>query len=376
MARLFGKEFSRQELTAKLGSISQLGGVRKVVLAEGKQAGCEAALFNTGSGLNFTVLLGRGMDISSADYCGQSLCWRSPTGDVHSSYYNPDGLGWLQSFYGGLLVTCGLSWAGAPCLDPIGVEGGSFHDADGQWQPSGALGLHGRVSHIPAQNVWVDGQWEGDEYVMWAQGKVRESMVFGPNFILERKIWAKLGENKLWLRDVVRNEDAVPRDHMMLYHCNLGFPLVDVGAKCLFPSLEVRPRDEDSAAGLDDWATFPGPTPGIGESVYYHDLACADDGSTLAGFANPDLGLGICFRYSKHALPYLGQWKMPGAGTYVTGIEPATCLVEGRPKDRDEGRLIVMEPGEERVYELEIEVLVSGEGIEALRAEVEALTAL
>jgi len=325
--------------------------------------------------LNFTVLLGRGMDISSADYCGRSLCWHSATGEVHSPYYNPDGLGWLQSFHGGLLMTCGLSWAGAPSIDPIGVEGGAFVDDSGRWQPSGALGLHGRISHIPAENVWVDGRWEGDDYVMWAQGKMRESMVFGPNFVLERRIWSKLGQNKIWLRDVVRNEDGVQREHMMLYHCNLGFPLVDAGAECLFPSLDVRPRDEVSAAGLDQWRTFPEPQPGIEESVYYHDLACNSDGSTVVGFVNRRLGLGICFRYSKRALPHLVQWKMPGAGTYVTGIEPATCLVEGRPKDRDEGRLVVMAPGEERIYELEIEVLTDEEGIKAVEAEVEALTA-
>ena len=46
-----------------------------------------------------------------------------------------------------------------------------------EWEPTGSLGLHGRFSHTPAKNLYVDGQWEGDEYVFWAQGKMREAKI-------------------------------------------------------------------------------------------------------------------------------------------------------------------------------------------------------
>lgn len=67
-----------------------------------------------GSGLSFNVLTGRGMGISSADYKGNSLCWLSSTGEVAPEYYEPETTGWLRSFYGGLLATCGLTYVGGP----------------------------------------------------------------------------------------------------------------------------------------------------------------------------------------------------------------------------------------------------------------------
>jgi len=43
-------------------------------------AGCRVAEVRTGSGLTFSVLLDRGMDIGPAAYKGLPLAWVSPTG--------------------------------------------------------------------------------------------------------------------------------------------------------------------------------------------------------------------------------------------------------------------------------------------------------
>ena len=56
-------------------------------------------------------------------------------------------------------------------------------------------------------------------------------------------------------------------------------------------------------------------------------------------------------------LPNLTEWKMPAAGVYALGIEPANCRVEGRVAERERGTLEMLEPGEKRTYYLEIEVL-------------------
>ncbi|MFO7948286.1 MAG: DUF4432 family protein, partial [Armatimonadota bacterium] len=64
------------------------------------------------------------------------------------------------------------------------------------------------------------------------------------------------------------------------------------------------------------------------------------------------------------------QWKMPAEGTYVTGLEPANCLVEGRTKDREEGRLVTLEPGESAEYSLEVGVLADNDEIDALGSEI------
>jgi hypothetical protein len=377
MANLFGRNWTRQELMEHVGDIDQIGGVRRIMLVEGNEAGSEAVLFRTGSGLTFTALAGRGLDISSAEYCGRSLCWRSQTGDTAATHFEADGLGWLRGFYGGLVVTCGMAYAGAPIVDPDATEGDPSTDANGQWRPVGSLGLHGRISNLPAKNLHVDGAWEGNDYVFWAQGKMREAIVFGANLLLERKIWSKLGENRIWLRDVVTNERHAPQEHMMLYHCNLGFPLVQAGGRYLINSRETKPRDAAAAPFIDSWAEFPAPTPDQPELVFYHDMATGPDGKTMVGFAHSSphdsAACGLYIKYDKAALPHFGQWKMPAQGTYVTGLEPATCHVEGRAKDRAEGRLRILQPGESATYELEIGILNSADEVAALEDEIRSM---
>ena len=357
MAKLYGQEFSRGDLMRKIGDISQVAGTKSYRLSDGNESGVDAVDFRTGTGFRFTVLPGRGMDISYAEYNGQPLCWRSATGDMASSYYEPEGLGWLRGFYGGLVVTCGMTYAGAPCTD---------EDKE--------LGLHGRSSNTPAKNVWTDGHWEDDEYVMWTQGKVREAVVFGENVVLTRKIRAKLGESKLYLHDVVENLGFEPVPHMYLYHINGGFPVVDGDSVLLSPTKEAVPRDEVAKEGAEDYYKFQPPTPGFEERVYYHDMVPDAGGYVHAALANKGFkngqGFGFYAKYLKSQLPRFIEWKMNGEGTYVVCMEPANCLVEGRDKERERGTLQFLQPGEKREYDLEIGVLTSIEDIEALEKTV------
>ncbi len=382
MARLFGADYSKRDILRHVGSMDQVCGARKVVLDEGNEKGSEAVVFRTGSGLSFTALAGRALDISSAEYRGQSLCWRAPVGDTSAAFYEPDGLGWLRGFFGGLVCTCGLSYAGAPHADPTSGEGAplTYVDADGniQWRPTGSIGLHGRISNTPAKHLSIAEWWDGDEYWMSAFGEMREAVIFGTNLLLKRTIKAKLGESKIWIHDEVENQSFAPQEHMFLYHCNLGFPVVAEGAEYLVNSRETKPRDADAAPHIDTWQQMPAPIPGVKEWVYYHDVACDADSNVWLGLANRAFnggqGFGVYLKYNKQQLPYFIQWKMPGESTYVTGLEPANCLVEGRVKDRDEGRLVVLQPGEMRTYDLEISVLASNAEIDEIAAKIAGLS--
>ena len=208
MPQLWGREWSREELERRVGDLSQIAGVRLVELADGKERGVRAAEIKTGSGLSCTVLIDRGLDISTAEYNGKALAWRSMTQDAHPAFFEPEGLGWLRTFYGGLLVTCGMTYAGAPGED----QGQSY-------------GLHGRVSHLPARNVYADAAWEGDRYRVWVRGKCQESVVFSENLLLTREVSAYLGESRLFVYDVVENVGHARTEHMYLYHINIGQPL-------------------------------------------------------------------------------------------------------------------------------------------------------
>ena len=154
MANLYGKARTKKEILEKVGDISQICEAKSVRFSGGNREGVEAVSVRTGSGLNFNVIPGRGMDIGLVEYKGYNFCWRSSTGEVHPSYFEPEGSGMDRNYHGGLMHISGLTYSGLPCTD------------NGK-----NLGLHGRASNIPAQNVYSDGQWEGDDYSVWVQGK-------------------------------------------------------------------------------------------------------------------------------------------------------------------------------------------------------------
>lgn len=356
MANIFGKQFTKKDLLERVGNISQIGGAREVRLQGGFEDGVEAVEFRTGSGFYFLAVPSRGLDITIAEHNGRSIAWRSAAGEVAPAFFEEPGLGWLRSFPGGLVTTCGLTYAGAPCED------------EGE-----CLGLHGRFSHTPASNVWVDGAWEGDDYVMWAQGKMRESRLFGENVLLQRKVWARLGENKFWIDDVVTNEGPRTVPHMILYHINGGFPAVDTGSLMISPTRSATPRDADAEIDKEHYYLNDPPTRGFKERCYYHDMAPDSDGFVRAALVNknmPDGGaFGFYVKYNINELPKFTQWKMNGEREYVVGLEPANCWVQGRAMERERGTLQFLEPGETREYHLEIGVL---DGIEEV-AELERL---
>ncbi len=339
MAKLFGRQWTQKQLIERVGNPSQLATVRPHTLSEGRAKGVAAVEFSTGSGFRFTILPDRALDISAAEFCGRSLCWRSVTGETAPAFYQPEGLEWLYGFFGGLMMTCGLTHFGAPCED------------EGQ-----ALGLHGRIGATPAQEVSVECGWEGDEYVIGVRGKVVEASVFGPVLVLNRSIFSFLGQDKLFVHDEVTNRGHEPAPHMMLYHINFGFPVVDAGSRLVAPSLRVAPRDAEADNGKEEYATFVAPQAGYKEKVYYHDLADRE-GTTMAGVVNPSLGFGAYVKYSRRQLPFLIEWKQMGKGNYVVGLEPGTNRVEGRARERAEGRLITLKPGQTATYDLEIGAL-------------------
>ena len=353
MPDLFGRSLSREELLRRVGDMRQVAGVRLAELADGPERGVRVADVYTGSGFAFTVLLDRGMDIGAATYNGRALAWQAQPGTPAPTFYEPQGLGWLRTFHGGLVATCGLTQVGAPCED----QGES-------------LGLHGRVGHIPARHVYADASWEGDRYVIRVQGKMRETRVFGEDLLLTRRISAWLGESRLRIEDTVENIGHLPAPHMMLYHCNFGWPLIDEGAELIAPSLHVRPRDAVAEPGLGRHARFEAPQPGYAEQVFFHEMRADEDGYVTVVLANRALdggrGFGAYVRYRQAELPRFVEWKQMGAGTYVVGLEPANCLVMGRASERARGTLVTLAPGERREYRLEIGVLPDNEAIDAI----------
>jgi hypothetical protein len=350
MAELFGRRWTRRELLARVGDVGQLGGARPVRYQGGPEDGVEAVEVRTGSGFAFTVLPGRGLDIGFAEFNGAPLCWRSSTGEIHPGLYVPDHeAGWLRGFYGGLMVTCGLTTAGWPSVDQ-GED----------------LTLHGPASYLAARNVHVDGEWDGDDYVMWVQGRVRETRVYGEDLRLTRRVWARLGESRFYIDDVVENMGFAPTPHMIAYHVNPGFPVLHAGSEFISSARETTPIKQEWAKYVAGHRVMEGPTAGWDTHVFHHRLGADADGLAHTALVNRSLPLGLYIKHRASELPWMWQWKQMAPGTYVMGMEPSNCRGDGRALQRERGELRILEPGERQEYHLEIGVLHTAEQIAAL----------
>jgi Domain of unknown function (DUF4432) len=350
MTEIWGTQYTRAELAERLGDLRQLADVRPFEFTDGPESGTRGVSFRNAAGLAFRVLLERGMGLYDLQFRGVPVPFLTPAGAVHPGYSDPGGTGWLRSWPGGFLTPCGLTQVGSP-------------SRDGEEQ----LGLHGRLASLPAANVSWGTSWQGEEYLLWVEGSMRESVVFGENLLLRRRIWTRLDTSRFWIEDKVENQGQKPSPHMFLQHINLGFPLVDGSTRLILPEHSTRPRDETASAGLAECLSFNDPIPDYAEQVFYHDLSADADGRVDVSLINPSFnggqGLGMTLRYSKKQYPILVEWKMMRAGTYVVGLEPSNCLVEGRAAERASGRLQFLQPGEVRHYAIEVVFFESGQGV-------------
>lgn len=344
MPRLFGRDLDRTDLRRLVGHESQVAGIRLVELADGRVRGLRAAEVYTGSGFRFQVLIDRALDIGAAEDGGRSLAWLHPAlGSPAFQEHSP--MGWLRTFGGGLVTTCGLTHFGAPDHE----EG---------------HGLHGRASHLPAENLVVKQEWRDGEYVLEIEGEARQSRLFGENLRLRRRITTKLGSSSLLIEDRVTNDGFSPAPLAVLYHCNLGFPVVSADSELLVRDQEVHPRDAEAAVGMDRHRRFEAPLDGYAEQVFFHSLKADPKGRFAAAVVNRSLAFGAFARWRAKELPVLAQWKMMAPGEYVCGLEPSTHeMAPTRRELREKGRLATIAPGDTVSLELEIGSLPDADAI-------------
>lgn len=327
----------RTDLLKHIGNQAQLGGTRHYVLTDGSSRNLRGIDVNSGSGLQYTILPDRGMDISLASYKGINLVYLTCSGETHPAYFEPENFGWLRTFTAGLLTTCGLTYLGAPVTD--GNE---------------QLGLHGRYSTIPAKQVADLSEWVGDEYRIKIRGTVEEASMFGHKLRLVRQIETTQGQNSLRITDTVTNFGSAPSPFTILYHINLGFPLLSEDAELLIEPLHTEPKTDHAHSGIKEFRKMLPPTEGFQEMVYTHTMKGDGNGETSATLLNKKLGMALSIKFNIKQLPYLLQWKMMGQGEYALGLEPSNVPLKNRSELRDENILPVLQPGESTCNSIEI----------------------
>lgn len=336
--------------------------VRKRTLRGGRREGVDVIEIDNGS-VVITVVPSRGMGIRQVTSGDDRLGWQAPIqGPVHPREVNlgePGGLGWLAGF-DELLVRCGLESNGAPEFDN-----------DGRL----LYPLHGKIANQPSDEVTVTVDREAGE--IRVSGLVDEARFHFLKLRLHATLVTGFGESGFRIQDEIENLSASPAQVQMLYHFNVGVPLLDAGSQLVAPSSSVVPRNAHAAEAIDSYRDYRGEEAGFQEQVYFHRLHAAGNGQTRVLLKNAHASAGVSLLYDAIKLPCFSQWKNTTAvpDGYVTGIEPGTNFPNPRSFEGEQGRVLELSGGARAALELGVEWHRSAASVKAAEVAVEKLKA-
>jgi hypothetical protein len=324
----------------------------------GRADGVEIVRIDTGAAV-VHVLPTRGMAIWNIESGSVRYGWDSPVdGPVHPSLvplFDPGGLGWLEGF-DELVTRCGLASNGAP-----------EHDAQGRL----TYPLHGRIGNLPADGLQIE--FDEASGRLELIGELYESRLFFSNFRLRSRLRVHAGRPTVELLDDVTNEGSQPTTMQLLYHINVGAPVLQEGARLIIPVERLAPKDALAAGEIDRWDQFGGPQRGYSERVYFAELKSDDTHLTTAMLQNADASRGLAVTFGTKSLPRFIVWKNTAdrADGYVTGLEPATNFPNPRSFEADQGRVVEIRPEETVSFRVTLEPLTDGEQVAAVRQRID-----
>ncbi|MEW8977970.1 MAG: DUF4432 family protein [Symbiobacterium sp.] len=270
-------QWTRAELFRKVANPSQLLGLLAAEYTDGPARGMRFLQVRSGGGLSATLHPDRALDIGLVEVAGTPISWISPVGPVNPLLsWGDDRPSFQRSFGGGMMVTCGMRHFGAPVT--IGDE---------------SFPTHGRVHSLPASNVRWGTDW--NESRIWVEGVVRETRMGAERLELHRRIEVPIGGTEILVTDRIENVGFREERLEMLYHINLGFPLLDEETSVQLDQAEVDLSGQ--SGGLD-----------------FQGL----DGSRVR-VTNPALPFAVEITAS---LPNLMFWYQPDPGMNVLAVEP------------------------------------------------------
>ena len=321
-------------MNSYLGHESQLYGIEEHRLIGGKGDGMRLFQIHNGKGLDLTVSPDRNGDITRLRYKGMNMSYLSPSGYVAPAYYDSVGTNWLSSFTAGFLTTCGLNNVGTPNTDQGEV-----------------LPLHGSIANLPADySYWAIEESENGTCLV-VHSETKDETLFGRELRLSREIKVSTDQNEFCIRDTIVNTGDKIEPYEILYHMNMGYPLLDEDSVIEIPSVEVRPRNDRAAKEIARWMHMQKPTAGYEECCYYHKF---EDKTGRAKIYQPKLGCSLEITFDAEKLDGFVEWKMMGVRDYVLGLECGNCYPDGRDVMRKEGMLKFLSPGQSQAYEVHI----------------------
>lgn len=278
-------------MNEKISNLSQLAYVRRYMLADGNEAGLKIVEVNNGK-LRFLLNESKALDLPQLWHEGTNISFVSKNG------FTVRELSFVRRFEGGMLYTCGL--------DSVGGRDG--------------YELHGTLHNTPVRITRCEC---GEERII-VQAEIRDSALFGKNLVFRRTVTTGIGSDTVELNDELCNEGYRDEEYCLLYHVNLGYPMLDEGCSLEADILSATPRTPYAEHKKSEMKAITAPIPNQEEMCYFLNLK-----KTQISLHNPKLGKTFTLSYSGDTLPHFVEWKSMASGDYALGLEPCTTELDG-----------------------------------------------
>ncbi len=299
-------------MNGKISNFAQLAYARRYTLIEGRETGLRVVEVNNGV-LRFLLNESKALDVMQLWHEGTNVSFLSKNG------FTARETPFSKRFEGGMLYTCGLD----------SVSGREGFD------------LHGTLHNIPAKITGI----RCDEAKIEVTAEIEDTELFGKNLLLRRSVKTSLGSDSVCVCDRLINRGAKAENYCLLYHINLGYPMLDEGVTISSDIEEAIPRTDWAKKRLSDRARFSGAVDGEEERCYFLRHKTPEIHAT-----NPRLRKRFTLAYSGDTLPCFVQWNSAASGDYALGLEPATTLLDDRFAYR------TIEPNEEIAFSIELKI--------------------
>ncbi|MBR2353173.1 MAG: aldose 1-epimerase family protein [Clostridia bacterium] len=279
-------------MDGRISNFAQVASLRRYTMTEGRAKGLDVLDCDNGK-IRFLLNLSKALDVMQLYHEGQNVSFLS------KNAFDGRGVDFLNRFEGGMLYTCGL--------DSVGGRDG--------------YELHGTHHNIPAELILAECNEDG----IIVEAIIHDTALFGKNLSIRRRVSSAIGSETVEIEDMLTNESYASEPYCVLYHVNVGYPMLDAGAKIEAEELSCEPRTPWAAETVADRHIMTDSVAGQEETCYFLKLKKPE-----ISLVNEKLGKKFTLSYSKDTLPCFVEWKSMASGDYALGLEPSTTELDDR----------------------------------------------
>ena len=279
-------------MDGRISNLMQLASIRRYEMTEGTERGLRVLDCDNGR-LRFLLNESKALDVMQLYHMGQNVSFLS------KNAFTAREVPFSGRFEGGMLYTCGL--------DSVGAREG--------------FELHGSHHNTPARVTRAEVSEKG----VLIEAEIRETALFGKNLVFRRRVFSRIGSDELEISDTLENCGTREEEYCLLYHVNVGYPMLDAGAELIDDAEEVIPRTPWAAEHLAERKKIGAPVDNEEEMCYFLRLK-----TPRVTLKNAALGKQFTLEWSQETLPHFVEWKSMASGDYALGLEPCTTELDDR----------------------------------------------